>query len=130
MQMSDRWTGMFHHVFQQDVDVCGYRIELSVRFLGGSAGIECKVEDCFRAIIWLLQDISMAFKALSMPTSSLLCRRLPVYDLYKLVEETYARAEEDFYKICRGQNSKAPKEAAVKYLGMMLNFLGINYGPK
>jgi hypothetical protein len=113
----------------QDVSVTGYRVELTCVFYGAPNRTECSMLDCFRAVAWLLEDISTCYKALASPTSALQCRMLPVHPLYATISSVFTKSDTDFFKSCKGSNKATPARATVAHLGRLLNYIGINYGP-
>lgn len=87
------------------------------------------MEDCFRAVTWLLEDVYTCFKALASDTAVLRGKLLSVHPLYERINNTFTLAEAEIYQILRGANSKKATPEAKAYLTKLLNDLGINEGP-
>lgn len=113
----------------QDVPISGYRVELSCRFLGTSDGGGCSIDDCLRAVAWLLEDASTSFRAVAPLTAVLRYKLLSVHPLYQRINHSYTLAEMEFHRVCRGSNGRTPPVAAMQYLTKLLNDTGMNYGP-
>jgi hypothetical protein len=128
-QMAACWSSMYQHAMFQDVSVCGYRIEITCRFVGSPDGGECSIDDCIRSVAWLLEDATTCFRAVAPPTALLRWKLLSVHPLYQRINDSFILAEMEFNRICRGSNERPPPVAAVQYLTKLLNDTGMNYGP-
>ena len=130
-QLNDSRNEIYHNSMLLGHSVCGLRMEISFRFLGTEAGEAVSLESCFRAVCWYFKSFERAFSRLAnTPGARLLCKQEPAAQLLTRVDNVFFKAETEFPRICRGANVKAPPEEAIRYLGELYNYLGLNGGQR
>jgi hypothetical protein len=126
--MSNCWSSIYRQAFFRDASVCGFRLEISLVFLGDSDGAPTSLQSCLSAVRWLFEDPFRTFQLLSTETSKLFFKPASMQDLFYQTDQHMQRCKPIVEQLLAHSNSSKPSKLALEQLCEVHNALGCNGG--
>lgn len=112
----------------RDASVCGFRMEISLVFLGDSNGAPASLPSCLSAVRWLFEDAASTLQFLTSGTAKLFVRPSSAQELFYQADQYFQRSKPIVKRLLAHNNGAKPSNRALEELCEVHNALGYNGG--